>query len=112
MNHIADIGLINPHSKCVRCHHHRLPVVNKVLLILFPLTISQSGVIFCYRHAGFQQHLIYGFYIFSGSAINYAAVAGMLRYIMQYISILLFGSFHREIKILPVESGDCYPWIR
>ena len=45
MDNVADIGLVNPHTKSIGRHHNRADIVKKILLILRPFLIRQSGMV-------------------------------------------------------------------
>ena len=62
VNDIAHIGLVDTHTERVGGYHHRPAVIDKVLLILPPLCIRQSGVVAGHRVAcpsQVQLHLLH-----------------------------------------------------
>ena len=109
MDHPADITFINTHTEGNRCTDNIYPVMNKVILCLFPLLGRQSRVIGGCLDLEQRQFFGQHFCVTSFHAIDDSALVTMLADKMDDRFDLLFlveSAADCKRQIWPVERGN------
>ena len=104
----ADIGLINSHSKCIRCDHDLDSVINEIFLAFISCFCPHSCVISSDRNSGILQFQIEFIYIFSCRTVNNSAVFSVLCKIFLDCFLLPTRRSYFEVKIFSVKTGYIY----
>ena len=105
MYYIPHIGFINAHSKGIGSHHNRISVINKIVLVLSPFTVTESRMVTGNRKTVPPQPLADLLHHFSGQAVNNPAFFPVKLQIIFHRGIFIFGSLHGKIEIRPVKAG-------
>ena len=105
MQHKADIGFVDPHAKGIGDHHDPGPVIDEVLLVLFPFPIREPGMIAGGGDLALPQVIANRFHRFPGGAVDNTALPRPGRQKGAQIGVLAFGARHLKIEIGPVKAG-------
>ena len=103
MDDEADIGFVDAHTEGVGGHHHRLSVVEKILLIFASLRVRQSRVIPGGGIAVVTEHLADVLHLFPGGAVDDAALPLPGRQKPQQLLILEFRLYDLKVEIRAVK---------